>query len=603
MFKALRRMILPIILIALTGFLATIIFQWGMDLSSRQDYLSGNLAAVINGEEISWQDYNRAYSTIYQRESRNYEDDIPDAKIREMQSAAWNQLLYDRLVMQEVAQHNITVTNEELYGFLRYSPPADLQQIDFFRTDGQFDYQKYLSYMVDPQAASFWASVEPVYRVEIMKMKLQEMVTQAANITEAEIKDAFLTSREKVKVGLVNVPNQRFATFARAVTDEEIQQYFENNREDYMVDERAVLKVSMISKAPKPSDWEKVRLAAQEVRDSAVAGADFAQLAMDYSEDNSANSGGNLGWFPEGQMVPEFNNKVFSMKKGEISEPIRTNFGWHIIKLHDTRNGDEKEVHASHILLKVRPSQATLEDAYFALDNFRSEAASSDFETAATAADIEINETRPFERGSAIQYIGRDQFLENFAFDNEVGNIAAVMENNSAVYIVQVSQHLPAGLADFKDTKSEAKIDLITDKMLQLCMDTANAIYSDYETGKDLKKAARRHDAKYVELDPFARNGYTTEFGRDPKALGGAFALKEAGQVSRPIDHEKGVAIFELIEKISPDLTEFTAKRDSIQSALLVNKQQELYSRWFEQLRDNSEIVNNIQFGRVRSNN
>jgi len=612
MFKALRKMILPIVLIALVGFLATIIFQWGMELSSRDDYLASNVAAVINGEEISWQDYNKIYSNLYQQASQGVEDELPDSKIREIQGNAWNQLLHDRLIMQEVAKHNISVTSEELYDLLRFSPPAELQQITFFHTDGRFDYQKYLNYMADPNAAPFWASVEPFIRTEIMKMKLQEMVSQAAQVTEAEIKEAFVTSEEKVKVDMVNVSTARFSQAARDFTDQDVDDYFAANRDKYKVDERAVLKVALIQKQPEPSDWERARVKASEIYDSATAGADFAQLAMTYSDDNSARNGGDLGWFPEGQMVPEFNDMVFSMKKGEISQPVRTTFGYHVILLHDRKEemgtlpGSTKQekitkAHASHILFKAAPSAETLDRVFNTLNQIRTEAENSSFEAAAAAADIELRETRPFERGDVIQFIGRDEFANQFAFDKEVGSLSDIMENNSAIYVFQIAERLPSGLADLEESRSQAKRDLMNDRMYALCMDTANAIYADYEQSSDLKKAAKKHAAKYVELDPFARSGYVKDFGRDPYAIGGAFALREPGQVSKPIQHEKGAVIFKLVKRSSPDLTDFTAKRDSIQSVLLVNKQQELYAKWYESLRENSEIINNIQLGRARS--
>lgn len=98
MFSFLRRMIVPIMLIALVGFLATIIFEWGMDISSRDQYLQENFAGKINDEEISWAQYNRVYNSLYEAESQNVDDELPDSKIIELQQAAWQQIIYDRLL-------------------------------------------------------------------------------------------------------------------------------------------------------------------------------------------------------------------------------------------------------------------------------------------------------------------------------------------------------------------------------------------------------------------------------------------------------------------------------------------------------------------------
>ena len=151
MFEALRRMILPIIIIVLVFFVAMIVLQWGMGMSSRSSYEQSNVAAVINGEEVPWQAFNRLYNNLVRAESEETEDEIPDTKLQELQDKAWQQLLSDRLLMQQVASHNIAVTDEEVYAYLKFSPPVDIQQLSYFQTEGKFDYQKYMGALADPQ--------------------------------------------------------------------------------------------------------------------------------------------------------------------------------------------------------------------------------------------------------------------------------------------------------------------------------------------------------------------------------------------------------------------------------------------------------------------
>ncbi|MDH4155788.1 MAG: SurA N-terminal domain-containing protein, partial [candidate division Zixibacteria bacterium] len=246
MFDALRRMIFPIIIIVLVFFAGMIVLQWGAGLSSRQNYTSANLAAVINGEEISWQEYQRVYNNLYQSEVTQTQDELTDAKIRELQQTAWGQLLQDHLMTQQAAQREIMVTDDDVYAYLRFSPPVYLQQTAFFQTDGKFDYQKYLNAMVDPQAANFWNSIEPAVRSDIAKLKLQEMVVQTAYITEAEVRDAFFADQEKIKIGVVAVSQNKYRRDLPEPSEDDLLDYYDQHKDAYFSEERAILDYVLI---------------------------------------------------------------------------------------------------------------------------------------------------------------------------------------------------------------------------------------------------------------------------------------------------------------------------------------------------------------------
>ncbi|MFH1373207.1 MAG: peptidylprolyl isomerase [bacterium] len=606
MFESLRKMILPIIIIVLFFFVAMIVLQWGLGLDRRSQFTDANVAAVINGEEVSWQEYNRAYNALYQAEAFETEEELPETKVRELHQQAWRQLLHDRLIKQELVKKNYVVTDDELYAFLRYNPPPELQQIPQFQTDGKFDYQKYFSAMADPQASSFWASIEPFARENILKQKLQESVIMAARVTEWEIRDLYRSEREKIKVGAINIPFARFSKPPPKNTDEELLEYYTEHQNEYTIEERAALSLAMIEKEPKPLDWERSYNEAMVLLDSIRAGADFAELAGRYSQDpGSAAQDGDLGWFPRGQMVEEFDRKAFSMKEGEVSEPIRTQFGWHIIKLYGFKEELEilrgqteeqlvKKAHASHILIKAEPGQETLDRAYRRLEDFRSAAISDGFFKAAEDLAMPIKQIQPFFRGGNIQFLGRDAQAGLFAFDNEVDAISEVMENQSAYYVVRVAQRMEAGMANFEESGEKVSMDLLKYKVTKLCRDTADAIYAEILKGTDPKKAAEMFGALYETLEEFNRYGSIKGVGRDPVAIGAAFSLTEPDQISKPINYDQGCIIYKLQERSSLDLSDYNRQRDSLYTIILNNKRQGTYGRWFENLLDNSEVQNNV---------
>ncbi|MFQ6009392.1 MAG: peptidylprolyl isomerase [Candidatus Zixiibacteriota bacterium] len=418
MFETLRRMIVPIIVIVLLFFTAMIVLEWGLGFSRRQSFVKTNVAGVVNGEEISWQTYNRVYNSMYQMESQNTDEELPEAKVREIQEKAWKQLLHDHLIMQQVAKYSLIATDEEVYSFLRYNPPPELQQVSYFQTDGKFDYQKYFNAMADPQASGFWAQIEPFARESVLKQKLQELIVQTAHVTEAEVKEFYLADNEKIKVGIVNVGYERFSRPPPKSTEEELLQFYTEHKDDYPIEERAALNIALIEKKPSPRDWELSYNKAMAIYDSIRAGADFGEMALRYSDDVvSAKDSGDLGWFPRGQMVEEFDRRVFSMKEDQLAEPIRTQFGWHIIKLHGfkeemdiprgkTKKELVKKAHASHILIKTVPSQETLDKAYRQLEEFQIAAKKNGFFKAAQDLNMPIKKTDFFFRDRTIPYFG-----------------------------------------------------------------------------------------------------------------------------------------------------------------------------------------------------
>ena len=591
MFDALRRMIFPIIIIVLVFFAGMIVLQWGAGLSSRQNYASANLAAVINGEEISWQEYQRVYNNLYQSEVAQTQDELTDTKIREIQKTAWGQLLQDHLMTQQVAQRDIMVTDDDVYAYLRFSPPVYLQQSTFFQTDGKFDYQKYLNAMVDPQAANFWNSIEPAVRSDIAKLKLQEMVVQAAYVTEAEVRDAFYADQEKIKIGLVAVPHNKYRRDLPEAAEDELLDYYDQHKDAYFSEERAILDYVLIRDNPAEYDWDVARSQIHVVYDSIIAGADFAEMATNYSEDGTASEGGDLGWFKRGAMVAEFDSLAFSLKEDDISEPFRTQFGWHVIKHHGYR---KDEAHVSHILVKVHTSQKTLDEIYEKLEAFRMAAPELGFQAAAEQAELSINRTNAFRRGQSTQTLGFDEALNKFAFAGEINDLTNVRTTSIGYYVAWISERMPAGIAAFEEVKDRVERNWRNDQLNRICRDSAQAVYDEIQKGTDIDRAARNFNLTYTTPGALTRNSSIAGVGSDPRAVGAVFALTEPGEISRPVDYNQGCAIFKLLDRPALDLADFNEKRDSISSTLLVTKQQDVLARWYDNLVARSEIVNNV---------
>ncbi|MEW6052017.1 MAG: peptidylprolyl isomerase [Candidatus Zixiibacteriota bacterium] len=606
MFETLRKMIFPIIIIVLVFFVAMIILQWGLEFTGRQQFAVKNIAGTINGEEILLETYNRVYNNLVQQETQRSGGEVTDSRLRELEQSAWQQLVYDRLLAQEAAKYNIVVTDQELYSFLRMSPPQYLQSMPAFQTNGQFDYQKYVNAMADPQASSFWSQIEPMVHADMQKMKMQEMVIQAVEVSEDELKDAYVAANEKIKVGYINVPYNRFTTASHNASEDELKAFYDAHKDQYKLDDRAVVSFALVEKQPSAADSAEAYNTIKALYDSAAAGADFAELARTYSQDGSAAAGGDLGSFAPGQMIPEFDRVVFTMKDGDLSQPFRTQFGWHIVKHHGYTEEEEtppgkakpekvRKAKASHILIKIEVSQGTLDAAYQKMQAIVTATKEIGFDKAVEQEGLKVKKTVPFPKGGSIPDLGFDQPASDFVFSHEPKTVSEVMENNSSVFVLQVDERLPAGPATYDEVKSRIKLDAFRQWVATQCLDTLKVIYAGLRGGTPWGTVAKVHGAEYVESDWITRASYVGEVGRDATAIGSAFALQTAGQMSEPIGYDNGAVVFKLLERQTADLNKFAEKRDSVLSAVKMSKQQTMYNSWFEGLMKSSKIDNNLE--------
>jgi len=305
-------------------------------------------------------------------------------------------------------------------------------------------------------------------------------------------------------------------------------------------------------------------------------------------------------------MVAEFDRLAFYMKEGDLSEPVRTQYGWHILKHHgykeemDTPRGQTEQVlmkkaHVSHILIKAEVSSETLDQIYRRVEEFKIAAEKDGFLTAAQELNMPVKNTGFFFRGRNIQYLGSDAKAGLFGFDREVDEISPVFENKNAYYVVQVAEKRPAGPATFEEAQEKVKIDIVKYKVATMCSDTCQEIYAQIQAGASMTEAAKKFGLEYTEPDPFTRKTRLKDVGSDPVMLGAAFSLSKPDQMTGPIDHAQGTIIFKLIERQIPEMSDFTAKKDSVSQLVRNFKQQQLYARWFEDLIENSEIVNNVE--------
>jgi peptidyl-prolyl cis-trans isomerase D len=602
MMKSIRTAAKPIYVIVIVAFVGTIIFAWGMDLTSKNKR-PPNAIGRVNGEEISidafYRTYESKYNSLLETNTDPGEEDIDKAR-----EDAWNTLVSQALIGQELDKYNITVTPKELAEYVKVMPPQELAQAEDLMTDGQFDVMKYQNYLQnlatsqDPQAEQILLYIESTVKSQVMINKLQQLVISTVYLSPAEVLENYRDKNEKVQVKYAYISEANVDTSNIEITDDMLLARYEQDKDtDYRTEETATLKYVEFKKAPSQADQDSVKREIDNIYDQLKNGADFAELAREYSQDRSGQDGGDLGWFGRGRMVKPFEEAAFGLEKvGDISEPVQSQFGWHIIKLtgkRDTNDKGEKEeqVKASHILLKTEPSAQTLIDLKDKAERFRQMAIGDGFEQA--VQDDSLNEitTPPFTRGASIRNIGMNNSLNDLAFKGKEGAISQVIDIRSAYVVATRDSIIPEGYKPFDEVKdrirSIVRRELINNKTYAMG-DSLYAIMADQNL--TLEQMAQKAGLPVKETELFARTDFVKNVGSDPAFIGAAFSLTRENPRSKPVESRSGCYLMELVGKNPIDKAKYEAMSDSLYQEELSQKRQDAWRNWYRDVYENAKI-------------
>jgi peptidyl-prolyl cis-trans isomerase D len=588
MMKLMRKLTKQILWIVIAAFIGTIIFAWGMEFSSKNK--KAGVIATVNGEDIQAAIFQQYYDQAL-RQTEKEKGEVDDQTAYQLRDDVWNNMVNQVLLNEQMEKRKIQVTDAELYDYLRRYPPKELQENPAFKTkDGKFDYQKYLQALSDPRVP--WKQVEDYIRPNLELAKLQQSIITMVRVTGDETKQYFRDQNERIKVDYLLVPSYQFQGGNIQVSDNEISAYYQEHKKDFEGDQGADLSYVMFEKKPDQVDVEDAKKRLLEIKDDILAGEDFGDMAKDYSEDKaSAVNGGDLGWFKKGMMVPAFEEAAFSLKPGEISDPIQTQFGWHLIKVTDRKTeGGVEEVKASHILLKVTPSEETLAKIKGEADDFAEKISKGDFSKIAGESNLPVQETGWFTPGSSIKGVGKNSQVDEFAFNNDVGKISDVLETVKGFYVFQIKARRPAGIATLDEVKPTIRQILTKNKADSLAYEKAQLIYSQIKAGKSLKVAAEQNNATYAEPAEFTVSSPPAEIKAAPEFIGKTLSLSTVGEISPPVETDLGAFIIQLASRSVPDDSVYAAIKDSLSYVVLQKKQGQAYQDWFSRIRKQADI-------------
>jgi len=587
--------------------------------------LSTDVAAV-GGEKVSAKEFQSAY--------RNYLDRMRSQLSPEMLKA----FRFDRQILEALISRHVMMEEARRLG-LSVSPEEIEQKVlenPVFRENGNFiglpRYQAILS-QNNMSVEEFEASV----RDDILMEKLRSFVGAGVTVTDKEVEDEYRKRNEKAKLDYIvidptkleakvtatdqelrdyyeknktkyNVPEKRQAKYIYldtvkqrqfvTVSDDELRSYYAQHQNDYNLPARVSAQhILFKTQGKNPQEVEAIKEKALGVLARAKKGEDFGALAKQYSEDGSAASGGDLGQFTPGQMVPEFDRAAFNMAPGAISDLVTSQFGFHIIKVNQKQDArsrpfeEMKEAIRPIVSTRKAEQRASEEGQKIAVELM----AKKDLKAIADAHNAEVRETPLVENGAALPDLGpaaADLTKRMFTMNkDEVGT--AIEVPGKGYVIPQLVDIQPAHAASFEEAKDKVLPDVKSEKAHQMATDQGNQVTEMIKSGKDLAAVAKAVGGEVKTSEFIARGGFLPDFGSLADLDKEMFSLP-LGKTGTPTTIAGKTLAFSVKERQEVKPEEMQKGIETLRAELLPTKREQYFSAYIQEARKRMEDAKQI---------
>ena len=582
--------------------------------------------AVVNGSYIGLREYQSTYSNLVEQMRRQFGRQFSSELVEtlNLKGQALDRLINRRLILAEAGMLEFDVSREELQNAI-VSYPA-------FQTNGQFDslrYQQILrSNKLTPQ------DFEANQREDLLINKVEQFITRGTKVLESEMLSFFHHTRDRVNLAYVQIDPQDFKNQVK-VDEEAVRDYFDKHRENYrLADKRNILYVRFvpqdylaevevtdqeiedsyqlhqddylepkkvharhilfrISENAKTAEIQEILDRAKKVLDLARKGDNFAELARKYSDDSTASKGGDLGYFKSGDMVKPFADSAFSLKKGEISDLVRTRFGVHIIKVEDIKEEAVKPLAAvketvRQSLKEERGREIALQRADSFIDLSR---ALDDLQKAAAEAGVEVKESGLFAAEEPIPQLGRHPEINDIIFALRAKEISPAFSIGDEQLVAQLLEIQDSRLEEFAEAQEKVQEDWITEQSELLARKQAQEWLETARQEGNLAEVARRNKLKINKTGLFTTISPAPPFGNQRDMVITAFSLTPEQPVPSEVYEVDGKFIILQLEDSQPASENgFQKEKDSLAKQLLQAKKEQTFSRWINGRRQQADI-------------
>ena len=518
------------------------------------------------------------------------------------------QLVSRKAIEYEAKRLGVRVSDQELADRIRRILPGVYNGDTFVGRD---------QYTAEVQARTQMtvAAFEAVVRQSMVLEKIRKLVTDGISVGPSELQDEFKYKNQKVKLDYAFIkPEDLEAKITPDVT--EIKAAYEKNRSKYQVPEKRVVRYGLIDltqlrqnaqvsdadlkaqyqqniqqyEVPNrvhaehillmtvgktDAEIEEIHQKAEDVLKQAKKGTNFEDLAKKYSEDpGSKDKGGDLGWITQGQTVPEFEKTAFGLEKGKISDLVKTQYGFHIIKVLDketahTKPFDEvKDSIRTPLLLTKTDKMASDEADQLSATIRRSNKVSLD--DLGKQFHLSLGETRPVTATDPILELGNSKEAKDAIFRLRQDELGLPIRTDRGYLVLSVKQIQPAHPGSLEEVRDKIITELKQQKSTELARTKAEDLAKRVKSGEKFEVAAKSLGLEAKTSDLLARNG-SISGAVSGKQVGAAFQLKP-GDVGAPLNVGANWFVYRVAEKQEPNPADFEKQKKELTDQVLQTK-------------------------------
>ena len=546
--------------------------------------------ATVNGTDILYTDWLRRTQQLSQQEQQQAGRSLTQDEHTRIENQAFDEMVTEILLQQEYRRRGITISDQELRDYARFAPPEWVTRDPSLQTEGRFDPAKYQRLLTSSQArqGGLLVALEQYYRSEVPREKLAEQVTAGVFATDVDLWRAYQDASDSASVSFVVFRPTPTAADSN-ISDADQRKYYDAHKSEFERSGQATVSVLAIPRRITAADSVAVRDRIEQLRAEIAGGAKFEDVAKRESADTlSGANGGDLGKGAKGRFVPEFEKALEALKPGELSGPVLTPFGYHLIRL-DSRAGDTTQAH--HILLRIQPSDSSQVKMDRLADQLSRIAAGSDlpakFDEAAktlglTPFRVNVTEGEPATYNG--QYVPS---VSAWAFGGaQRGEISDLFDSDEGYFLARLESLTPGGKtfdAVKGDVRARLALDRAVERSIPQASDLANAA-----RGSSLEAAAAARKLTVQKTELTTRSGASAMVGIG-EALGAAFALP-VNTVSVPIRQNDGVFVLRVDQRKPADRVAFEAKKKELRAQRIQQLKQQRLQAYFADLRKSAKI-------------
>ncbi len=557
---------------------------------------SGNVVLRVNRTEYPVTEYQQRVQLASEQYRQQYGTaPLTKEEDRQLQDQVINQMIQDALLEQEYRRLGIRVSAEEIVAMAHNSPLPEIMRDPQFQTDGQFDIRKWQQFLSTTSDRNLLLQLEGIYRQQIPRIKLFEYLASDVYIPDAKLWRLYKDAHDSVRVTALAVSPYTILD-TTPISDGELQAYIAKHPDDFKRPAVAYVRFISVPRLPNADDSAAARAHVTRVRSELARGAKFEDVAKRESSDSgSGQRGGDLGWVRKSDtttLVAPFMRAVRSLKPGELSAPVATRFGYHLIRI-DQAKGDSVKVR--HILIPVALQGAHLDQVEARADTLERLAAErsdpTTLDTVARRLKLQVSpEYRIAENQGFVLGDYRIPDVSVWAFETPVGETSPVIDGEAGYYVFRLDSVTRAGALPLAQIRAQVTDLVRVEKLKSVARHRADSLAALLRGVPDLAAAAAARGLQVQRLGPFTRMRPPRDLTGEALVVGTALGLR-VGERSGVVEGENGYFILESLGRKVADSTAWLAQKEVQRTQLRQALQQARIQQYLEGVRAKAKVV------------